>query len=418
MKDKVSAFGIGGILLSITGVIISLLLIFEFFGSGGALVSTLCSVSGGGCEKVAESNFSGFRNLPLLGDLPVALFGFTFYGLVAALFITPLFSSQDNPSKIVLASLALALSIIAILADLALAVISVFVIDAVCILCVATYAVSIGIAVVSFLELKRLTGDTDSMIANFKGVFTSREILNKKLLNLSIIILGFFATGMVFGNAAKPGSSFSISENSDMKTKIKEGLRIYETLPVVQIDMTNVPIAGEKTAPITIVKYADFNCGHCMHASHILKTILAEYTGIVRVAYKNFPLDGNCNKFVQRQSPGASSCIAASAAICAEKQGRFYPVYAGMYSDNEKGQMHTVSSINQIASLSGLNMSQFKKCLGSTEVRDQIMKEVDEAGRLRIESTPSIFVNNRPIASGTPEIEFLRALINHLMKKS
>ena len=92
------------------------------------------------------------------------------------------------------------------------------------------------------------------------------------------------------------------------------------------------------------------------------------------------------------------------------------PVYTALYSDTEKGVMHTASSVSQIASASGLNIAGFQKCMNSSDTRDQISKEVEEAGALRIESTPSLFVNNKPIRSGTPDIDFLRALIKQLMK--
>ena len=69
---------------SMIGIILSFFLIREFYGTAGDFVSSLCSISGSenGCEKVANSSYSGFRNLPFLGDIPIALFGFVFYGLI------------------------------------------------------------------------------------------------------------------------------------------------------------------------------------------------------------------------------------------------------------------------------------------------------------------------------------------------
>jgi len=408
MTKQLRILLITGSVLAFLGMVLSGILIIEYFEPGSKIAGTLCSASdhGSSCTKVAMSEFSGIRNVPLLGDIPVALLGFTFYGFIGFIFIFSLKGSLEEIQGH-LAFLLLLLGLGAVV-DIALFAVSTTLIKAVCSLCLYTYFVTFSLLVVTFFALKPLIagGNMISKISEF----------SKNKLTYSLIFCAFFAGGIVFGSAVKPSNSHSISDASDKKSKIENDLKVYEKTPKVEIDIRSTPYAGDKNAPITIVKYADFNCGHCMHTSHILKMILAEYTGIVKVVYKNFPLDGNCNRFVQRLAPNASSCVAASASICADRQGKFMPVYTGIYSDTEKGVMHTASSVSQIASSSGLNIAQFQKCMGTTETRDQILKEVEEAGKLRIESTPSLFVNNKPIPSGTPDIDFLRALIKQLMK--
>lgn len=48
---------------------------------------TICNAlsESGSCDKVSESAYSAIRNVPGLGDLPIALFGFLFYGFVGFL---------------------------------------------------------------------------------------------------------------------------------------------------------------------------------------------------------------------------------------------------------------------------------------------------------------------------------------------
>ncbi|HNK94750.1 MAG TPA: thioredoxin domain-containing protein, partial [Leptospiraceae bacterium] len=170
-------------------------------------------------------------------------------------------------------------------------------------------------------------------------------------------------------------------------------------------------------ARVTIVKYADLNCGHCMHTSHILRQLLAEFPDQIKIYYKNFPLDGTCNPLVQRKDPSASSCIAASAALCANKQGKFKEVYNGLYTDTENGIRHTISSVREIATKSGVNVQQLQTCMGSTEIQNFILQEVKEGEVLNIQSTPSLYVNNKPLDPGTPNPNFLKALVEHLLAK-
>lgn len=82
-KNKIS------IILSALGLIFSFLLIQKYYGDPTSVGETLCNVlsESGSCDKVSESAYSAIRNVPGLGDLPIALFGFVFYGFVGFLFV-------------------------------------------------------------------------------------------------------------------------------------------------------------------------------------------------------------------------------------------------------------------------------------------------------------------------------------------
>jgi len=201
---------------------------------------------------------------------------------------------------------------------------------------------------------------------------------------------------------------------ADKTTQIQKVITEYDKLGTLGIDLSNAPVVGDKNAPVTIVKFHDYNCGHCMHASKILAQILSSYSGIVKIVYKNFPLDGTCNRLVGRVQPGGSSCVAASASICANDQGKFYPVYESLFVDNEKGVMHSASSVMEIARKTGLDVEKFNQCMASPRTRNLINKDVADGEKLKIDSTPSLFVNDKRIPSGTPDIDFLKSLIDHL----
>ncbi|MBF3376030.1 vitamin K epoxide reductase/DsbA family protein [Leptospira borgpetersenii] len=401
-KNKIS------IILSALGLIFSFLLIQKYYGDPTSVGETLCNVlsESGSCDKVSESAYSAIRNVPGLGDLPIALFGFVFYGFVGFLFVFSEIKKETSEKNLRFAFYVLILGLIA---DLGLFFLSVGVIKALCGLCVATYVITIALLAVNFPVFKSLSDKSIRAVLNsFSGSF----------VNLLIVILSFFVLGL-YGGRISMGGTRLVSGSADGEKSIPEQLKEFETAQTVQIDLKDVPILGDINAPITIVKYADFNCGHCMHTSKILKSFLNEYEGIIKVAYKNFPLDGNCNRLVGRKSPEASSCIAASAALCANQQNKFYPVYTGLYDDNEAGVMHTAATVTRLAEKSGLKMDQFRACMSSTKIRDHINREVDEAEKLKINSTPTLFINNKPFPkSGTPDVDFLRRLIYQLINQS
>ncbi|WP_061247862.1 thioredoxin domain-containing protein [Leptospira alstonii] len=401
-KNKIS------IILSVLGLILSFLLIQKYYGDPSSVGETLCNAlsESGSCDKVSESSYSAIRNVPILGDLPIALFGFLFYGFVGFLFVFSEIKKETAEANLRLAFYVLILGFVA---DLGLFIISVGVIKALCGLCAATYVVTIALLAVNFPDFKSLSD---------KSVRAVLNSLSGNALNFLIVILSFFVLGL-YGGKISTGGARLVSGAANGEKSIQEQLKEFETTPTVPIDLKDAPVVGDPNAPITIVKYADFNCGHCMHTSKILKSFLSEYDGIIKVAYKNFPLDGNCNRLVGRKSPEASSCVAASAALCANQQNKFYPVYTGLYDDNEAGVMHTAVTVTRLAEKSGLKMDQFRACMGSPKIRDQINREVDEAEKLKINSTPTLFINNKPLPkSGTPDADFLRQLIHRLINQS
>lgn len=392
-------------ILSFAGLILSFLLIREYYG----VSSGLCGTSGetSSCQTVANSAFSGIRNFPGLGDLPVALLGFSFYGALAYL-VFRMFRAKTKEESELAVSNYVFVSLIGIVIDLLLFSVSVFLIKTICSLCFATYAITIAGTAIGLYLYSNSNQGRQHLFSNFQ----------KEFLNIVLAFTVFFTVGHISSRATSPGNSSLISGSEKDPESTAYKIAQYDKAPNLNINTSGSPFLGDPNAPITIIKYADFNCGHCMHASHVLTKILAEYNGIVKIVYRNFPLDGNCNKLVQRKNPEASSCVAASASLCANEQGKFKEMYSSLYADNEMGVMHTGTTIRNIASKIGLNLPAFQSCMGSERPLNQIRKEVDEGGRLNIQGTPSIYLNDRTIGGGTPSEEFLKVLIEHVLKKS
>ena len=397
--SNLKKYNLAGIIVTIIGLSLCIALIQEFFGSAGAFVESLCSTTGDGdsCSKVAKSAWSGFRGLPVLGDVPVAHIGFTFYGFCGFLFYSILKAEEEEKRGFV--SLLFAVSLLGIVIDVILLIISISQIGTVCILCAITYVVTISIFVLAYLQAKSYSGE-EGIMSQVK--LTVGKNITTNFLNYTIAVLLFFA------HEPDPESN---------KVYLQTKIEAFDKRPAVKIDLSQAPSVGSPNAKITIVKYADFNCGHCMHTSHIISQLLADFPNDIKVYYKNFPLDGTCNPLVQRKDPSASSCIAASAALCANKQGKFKEVYNGLYNDNENGVRHTISSVKEIANKAGANMQQLQACMGSTEIQNFILAEVKEGEVLNIQSTPSLYINNKPLDPGTPNPNFLKALVEHLLKK-
>lgn len=406
MDRNLNKLGFIGLGVTVVGLFLSFVLILEYYGSAGAVGAGLCGAVGdaSSCEQVAESSYSSIRGIPGLGDIPVALLGFAFYGALSFGFFK-LGTAKDSEEYRSTLNLLFPFLMLGLVADVALLLVSIFLIQALCSMCVMTYLVTIALfGIVLLARMRTLEVEGESLMIGLK----------KNLINYAIAFLAFFSVGLVLSKSVSPGSD-SLGGSS---TEIQKAIEAFDAQGSFQIDSEGSASIGSKDAPIVIVKYADFNCRHCMHASHILTQMLSDFDGMIRVVYMNFPLDGSCNRLVGQQAPGASSCVAATASLCGNKQGKFAPVYKGLYADNENGVMHSTTSVMNVASKAGLDMTAFRSCMGSPAVQKQLMKEVDEAEKLNIQSTPSIYINGKPLPPGTPDPSFLKKLLMHLVEKA
>lgn len=402
---------LAGVIGGAIGLIVSFLLAIEYFGIGTENVaSSACSALGGGdsCLKVAESSYSAIPGVPFLGNVPIALLGFGFYGLITySFFLVTRAKSNEEVSNFI--SLLFPILVLGLVFDFILLGISVGIIGTICQLCFITYIVTIALLVILFLLWKTEGKPTLNFLLAIKDGMTTAALVYFFTFSLG------FATSKMWVSGSN-SNTLATSRGMD-SAEIQSKIAAYFQEPTLGIKVEGYPFIGKKEAPITIVKYADYNCGHCMHTSHILHTVLSEYDGMVRVVYKNFPLDGTCNRLMQQPRPGATSCVAAIAAICADKQGKFEPMYRGLYDNLEKGVAHSGSSVVNLANSIGLNVNSLKACMASKEAQNQLNAEIDEAEKLNIQSTPSLYVNDRKIESGTPNPIFLKSLLEQIIQK-
>jgi len=55
--------------------------------------------------------------------------------------------------------------------------------------------------------------------------------------------------------------------------------------------MNDAPLLGDAKAAVTIVEYSDFECPVCRNLHDVLRGMLPNYAGKVRLVFKDFPLE-------------------------------------------------------------------------------------------------------------------------------
>ena len=142
---------------------------------------------------------------------------------------------------------------------------------------------------------------------------------------------------------------------------------------------------GKENAPVTIVKWFDFQCPYCAQSVKLVDEIMKKYPDDVRVVFKNFPL--NFHKQAKK---------AAKYALAAEKQGKFLEMYHAIFKEYRKLKADENYPL-ELAKNLGLDVEQLKKDLEDPALEKRITQEMGElrsSGIARL-SVPKFLINGK-----------------------
>src|SRR5215210_2759550 len=109
---------------------------------------------------------------------------------------------------------------------------------------------------------------------------------------------------------------------------------------------------GPMDAPVTLVKYGDYECPYCGEAHPVLKELQERVGEQVRFVFRHFPLD----------SAHSRARHAAQAAEAAASQGRFWEMHDLLYE--RQGELGEEDLMRYAAKL-GLDLRRFEEDLAN-----------------------------------------------------
>lgn len=184
---------------------------------------------------------------------------------------------------------------------------------------------------------------------------------------------------------------------------LSDSLAIYRSSPVVEEKAR--ALRGDPGAPVRITEFTDSLCGHCanLHGTiSYLESVLPP--GTFSVDSRQFPLDGNCNPFLQVRGPESVRCVAARARICMESTPHAFEFSGAVY---ERQQELTPELVYELAA-PYMERSALQACLASGETRRKLDEDIAYAWNFQPDGTPLVLVNGR---QGTAFGPFLYAII-------
>lgn len=167
-------------------------------------------------------------------------------------------------------------------------------------------------------------------------------------------------------------------------------------------------VLGRADAPVTVIEYASFVCGHCAHwHNSIYPSFKARFvdTGQVRLVFRDLPT-----------APVEIGARAAGIGRCAAP-GRFFDVASSLMG-GQRAMYDSGSAANWYANAiaaSGRTQAQIDACLANPATLAGIRADRDGGVAAGVQGTPSFFVNGRLV--NDPSLEGLTAAIQPLLPR-
>jgi len=170
-------------------------------------------------------------------------------------------------------------------------------------------------------------------------------------------------------------------------------------------------VDGPATAPVTIIKAFDFACPYCQRIAPVMRELVAEYKGKVRVVYTNMLI----------HPPARSAHLASCAAA---KQGKYlafkdawWDKGYGPYAESGGKDTSSLSEdgILKIAKGVGLDTKRLKTDMASDQCKARLEGDMAELAKFHVNSTPTFFINGKHISGALPK-EAFKELIDEQLK--
>ncbi len=170
------------------------------------------------------------------------------------------------------------------------------------------------------------------------------------------------------------------------------------------VDVSQFPALGDVDAPVTMIEYSDYGCGHCRNfVLDKFSLLKAEYIDTGKLRYIVHPFNLG--------SP--EMALAAEAAWCAQDQGDFFSYKHSLF-ENQGAMAINQSTLTDLAASIGLDSNTFSECLSNRTHQADVENARRTAVNRGVDVTPTFFINNQRVEGNQPYEVFQRIIEQEL----
>ena len=389
--------------------------------TGNLTSPSLCNVSATfNCDDVVQSVYSEFL------AIPVASWGLWYYlGLILLILIFAPVPGAPVEQKSRFAAILLFATSLSLPPTLLLFYLSWFHIGTLCLFCTGLYLVNFLLFAVVLTGKERagtLFGDLrEGFFGSFQLLFAGRLASARfpafktygcwaMLLVAAAILIR--VPDLLVAHVFEPRKAALLARSAALPAverwqKVEpEEMGIVYSGSSMQRDIAK----GPEDAPLTLVEFVDFQCPACRRAAQQLKPLVDQFPGKVRIVFRNFPLDSNCNS-AMKSSHHPYACIAATMARCAGLQSTeaFWKTHDALFDLSFWNDENLFGLPGRL----GLDQAAIDTCMGDGAALERVKVDVEHGIRLNLVSTPTVFLNGRRLLH--TEIPYLPGMLKLIL---
>lgn len=218
-----------------------------------------------------------------------------------------------------------------------------------------------------------------------------------------VVVLGAIIGSYFYRNSVQSVRVTGTNSNTNQKSAI----------PPETLVRPDSPTLGPADARITLVEFLDPECESCAAFAPVVKKIMKDYDGRIRLVVRYMPLHPNSLK-------------AATLLEAAGEQGKYWQMQDLLFARQpEWGTKHgppgsspqpDVNALfDKYAAEIGLDMTKISAAVKENRFQEKLSRDLRDGQTLGVRQTPSFFVNGRKLARfGEAD---LRALIDDELKR-
>lgn len=207
-----------------------------------------------------------------------------------------------------------------------------------------------------------------------------------------LVIVALFVLLLAINTNIKPTNNENLELDIDLTIQTPER-RLAEK--------TDRPQIGNPNAKLVIVEFSDFQCPSCQKAFPIIREITNEYADDILFIYRQYPV---INDY---------SIIIAQASLCANDQGKFWPMHDKLFLT--ANNTPTNEDLTKFAIQSGVDSEEFTNCMKSEKHKNTVLADAQDGLALGVSGTPTFFINGHKLTGVIPK-ENWEMLIDTLLK--
>jgi protein-disulfide isomerase len=165
---------------------------------------------------------------------------------------------------------------------------------------------------------------------------------------------------------------------------------------------------GPENAPVTIVEFSDLQCPHCKDAAPTIEKLLSENPD-VRFIFQSFPLP--MHNWAMKAAEYAD-CVARNSNDAVWKFiSSVYDVQSEITAENAD------QKLSDLAEKAGVNGQEAAACAAKPEAESQVQASINLGKSLDVNSTPTLFINGRPVGVSQNNYEVLKQIVDFAAKE-